>query len=111
MKGKKYYDAKDIRDLLDSILPEYKRISQADPYDTDDQNLYKSANNRGDVYLVENPAAWREVVDDQGNYIRVKRPAQLIMTADQAEKSHTGLGVNPRQYSTPSESKEDTSWD
>lgn len=69
-------DREQIKTTLDNILPEYKRISEAptvsdlaryaDKYKKDlewviskeREQLYKSCNAQGDIYLIQNPAVW-----------------------------------------------------
>jgi hypothetical protein len=79
--------------VLDKILPEYKKISEA-PTFLDDSQIeyertirYKSIDSDGDIYLIANPAAWIRRKDLEKRSI-VYRPApQLIFNAKDAQKA------------------------
>ena len=73
--------------ILDRILPEYKKISQAPNLSdvvneyAERQKLYKSIDSRtGDIFLVQNPAVWaRNAAGD------LVRPApKFVMKYDEA---------------------------
>ncbi len=81
----------DSKAILDAVLPEYKRISEAPSFSDCEHYLanererrYKSTDSRGNIYLVYNPAAWREEVTLAGQVVKIRPPAELVMTAEEA---------------------------
>ena len=59
---------KDYTKLLNAVLKDYKKISEA-PDDLNDKNLYKSVDDQsGQVYLITNPRSWSYRIGDYGKF-------------------------------------------
>lgn len=101
---------------LNSILPEYKKISEAPGLrqleeeserlklplfkllEAEAKKLYKAADVHGGVWLVVNPAAWKAYEETRGSlrYVGVKRPLpKQALTAKQAKDA--GGSYEPRE--------------
>lgn len=71
--------------ILDRVLPEYKKISEAPEYDNPEVR-YKSIDPRsGDIFLIANPCTWIEVSDEKGRTILRRPKPALEMTYSEAQ--------------------------
>lgn len=102
--------------ILDQLLPEYQKISQAPSScwqipkqpgkdfitNEDDllawkaeesRKLYKAVDNDGNVYLIQNPYTWGHWVDPESNggKVTIRGHRELVYTASQARAA-----TNPR---------------
>ena len=94
-----------IKSLLSSILPEYKRISEAPTLsmieeledkrglkpDTlvklEREKRYKSMDWEGNVHLIQNPAVWEFSEDERGSRTYYRPQPQKVMTHRQATEA------------------------
>lgn len=98
MATKEYEAAKAI---LDNILVSYKPVSQAAPEPTD-RNWYKAINQDGSIWLVANPSAWRESLDEQGRTIRHRpQPEKKLTLAEARAEADANKGKLFIQKDTP----------
>lgn len=79
--------------ILDKILPEYQKISEA-PINLEPEQIeyerhkkYKSIDKDGDIYLIQNPAVWHETVDAYGKITKWRPKPELVFTSDAASKA------------------------
>ena len=52
--------SEEIRNVLDAVLPSYRKISEAPRDSNDIDTRYKCADQFGNIYTTTNPYAWRE---------------------------------------------------
>lgn len=87
-------------DILDLILHDYRKISEA-PLDVLEENKayertkkYKSINSQtGNIYLIRNPAAREIFYDDEGRKHFIHFNPEFVMTYDQAKKASEGKPI------------------
>ena len=87
--------------LLNSVLPEYRSIAKADPYNETDPELYKAINAFGDIYLIQNPAAWKLGSLPDGSGLRIRLKPQLKLSRAQADKAKNEFVFEPGEPYTP----------
>lgn len=74
--------------ILDKVMHDYKKISEAFGGVRNDADLYKSIDSRtGDIFLIRNPDVWMETTDEKGRHFRVRPAPRLAMTYEEAKRA------------------------
>lgn len=93
MSTKEYYEA---AKLLDSLLPEYKKVSEmvSDPEDT---QWYKGACANGDIGIMPNIGTWERCKDAQGRTVVYKKPFEIRYSLAEARKAVAERRISVRE--------------
>ena len=84
-----------LSDILASVLPEYKPISEAPDGFKNDKQLYKAINAQG-VWLCRNPATWRGGTKN-GMRWKVSIKPKLVMSLNEAKENFATRKVDSAQ--------------
>lgn len=100
---------KEANDLLKTVLPQYQFISEAPKTPNDYQRQqekhkkYKATDSAGNVYLIQNPAAWEDDFRDDQQPIKIRPKPELIMTFADLKKAAAGHTDKTRELFEPKE--------
>lgn len=88
-----------LHSVLYRILPDYEPISKAPTERTRDpievNRLYKSIDNHGNVFLIQNPAAWAFIQKGGKGYFH--RPKPVFKYSWEQANQLADTGIEPRE--------------